>query len=334
MIGAVAGSPGTLPTNWARVTGAGLTQTVAGIGTENGLQYIDYRLSGTASSGFAQLNLEGTTQIAALNGQTWTFSTYLKTISGTPDNYRLGMIERNAVGTIIKTVATNAFPTTTLSQFVYSRALDGGATVAFVQPVLYFNLTSGAAYDFTIRIAAPQMELGAYATTFIPTTTAAVTRLADACSLTGASSVIGQTEGTLFAEVDVQNLIGAVSRGILAASDGTTSNRVQFLFTASAANTLRLTLQNSSTLNLSFSISTTGIYKLAVGYTAGGTADFFINGTQVGSTSSIGSFTNTLSIIEVGTVIGGTAQLSDGINQAALYTTRLSNAELQSLTTL
>ena len=186
----------------------------------------------------------------------------------------------------------------------------------------------------SIAVYGHTIEAGAYATTYIPTTTAAVTRLADAASKTGVSSLIGQTEGTLFAEVDVQNLIGAVSRGILVVSDGTTSNRVQFLFTASAANTLRLTLQNSSTLNLSFSISTTGIYKLAVGYTAGGAADFFINGTQVGTTSSIGSFTNTLSIIEVGTVIGGTAQLSDGINQAALFPTRLTNDRLAEITTL
>jgi hypothetical protein len=69
-----------------------------------------------------------------------------------------------------------------------------------VQPFVRFNLTNGATYDFTIRIAAPQMELGAYASTFIPTTTAAVTRLADAASKTGVSSLFG-TEGTWFIEM-------------------------------------------------------------------------------------------------------------------------------------
>jgi hypothetical protein len=43
-----------------------------------------------------------------------------------------------------------------------------------------------------------QLELGAYPTSYIPTLGAAVTRGADSCSKTGISSLIGQTQGTLF----------------------------------------------------------------------------------------------------------------------------------------
>jgi hypothetical protein len=43
-----------------------------------------------------------------------------------------------------------------------------------------------------------QFELGSYPTSYIPTTTAAVTRNADAISKTGISSLIGQTEGEMF----------------------------------------------------------------------------------------------------------------------------------------
>jgi len=46
-----------------------------------------------------------------------------------------------------------------------------------------------------------QLEQGSYATSYIPTQGSAVTRLADSCSQTVPSSVIGQTEGTLFIEV-------------------------------------------------------------------------------------------------------------------------------------
>jgi hypothetical protein len=46
-----------------------------------------------------------------------------------------------------------------------------------------------------------QIEAGAYATSYIPTLGAAVTRGADACIKTGISSLIGQTEGTMFVEV-------------------------------------------------------------------------------------------------------------------------------------
>ena len=178
-----------------------------------------------------------------------------------------------------------------------------------------------------------QTETGSVATSYIPTTTAAVTRGADVISKTGVGSLIGQTEGTLYAEVDVQKLLGSVTRSIFAINDGTTSNRVQFIFTSTVSNTIRMTLQNSQTTNLSTTISTTGIYKLAVGYTQGGTASFFLNGNQVGTDSAIGSFSNTLSEVQLGSSVAGSAQFNDRIRAIALYTTRLSNTELQALTT-
>jgi hypothetical protein len=49
-----------------------------------------------------------------------------------------------------------------------------------------------------------QVEAGDYATSYIPTTTASVTRNADVCVKTGISSLIGQTEGTIYLEADLQ----------------------------------------------------------------------------------------------------------------------------------
>jgi hypothetical protein len=45
-----------------------------------------------------------------------------------------------------------------------------------------------------------QLEAGAYPTSYIPTTSASVTRNADVVSKTGISSLIGQTEGTFFVD--------------------------------------------------------------------------------------------------------------------------------------
>ena len=45
-----------------------------------------------------------------------------------------------------------------------------------------------------------QLEQGSYATSYIPTQGSAVTRLADSCSQTTPDGVIGQTEGTMYAE--------------------------------------------------------------------------------------------------------------------------------------
>ena len=44
-----------------------------------------------------------------------------------------------------------------------------------------------------------QLEQGSYATSYIPTSGSAVTRLADSCSQTVPDGVIGQTEGVLYA---------------------------------------------------------------------------------------------------------------------------------------
>ena len=51
-----------------------------------------------------------------------------------------------------------------------------------------------------ISVTACQFETGTYITSYIPTTSTAVTRVADIASKSGISSLIGQTEGTLFVE--------------------------------------------------------------------------------------------------------------------------------------
>src|SRR5262245_39960726 len=50
MQGAAAGTPGTLPTNWAYQVTHGLATQVAGTGTELGVDYVDLRVFGTPSA--------------------------------------------------------------------------------------------------------------------------------------------------------------------------------------------------------------------------------------------------------------------------------------------
>ena len=72
-----------------------------------------------------------------------------------------------------------------------------------------------------------QMEAGAFPTSYIPTTTATVTRAADVASITGTnfSSWYNQTEGTVFAEFTPRTFAQAC--GLLSLDDGTTSERLQ-----------------------------------------------------------------------------------------------------------
>ncbi len=330
MVGAVAGTPGTLPTNYGEYL-SGLTRTVAGIGTENGVPYIDLRFNGTASDTIILINFETASGISALNGQNWSSSFYVKTIatSQPPLKYSLRSTQRSS-GSNVGSFILEFTPTTTLARYTQTFTTNN-ATITHIQPYISFDLTIGQTYDFTIRIAAPQMELGAYATTFIPTTTAAVTRLADLAIKTGVSSLIGQTEGTLFFEFT-----------------GPTQSNVYFSLSSALglSNTILVGINPSSQLNARIfaSFPTVAVNVGTFAYTAGQSykVAFAYNSTQCvlavnGSLQTTGGFAGfpagTLSRIGIDNA-SGTQVLIGTHNQAALFPTRLTNAQLAAITTL
>ena len=57
----------------------------------------------------------------------------------------------------------------------------------------------------TLYFWGAQLEQGSYPTSYIPTVASSVTRNADVISKTGISSLIGQTEGVLYAEIIIKN---------------------------------------------------------------------------------------------------------------------------------
>lgn len=178
------------------------------------------------------------------------------------------------------------------------------------------------------------IELGSASTSYIPTTTAAVTRNADVISKTSVSSLIGQTEGTIYAEIKVSKLLGTASRYIFHLSDGTANNRIYMAFSGSSSNILRARIFNGGTLQCSIdssTISATGTYKLALAYKNNDIV-FYINGVQIGTDTS--ATIPTCSRVDLGHNYAGASQFNDSINNANVWKTRLSNSELATLTTL
>jgi hypothetical protein len=177
-----------------------------------------------------------------------------------------------------------------------------------------------------------QVETGSVATSYIPTTTAAVTRNADVINVSGAvSGCIGQTEGTIYAEVDIRTFANV---GMIATiSDGTASNRVDvYKFTDSKIYFDRISSTQSAATGLGSAVLTAGIFKVAVAYKSGDTT-MYINGTQVGTTQTQTFTFSSLTKINIGVNRADTALFfNDRIRSAALYTTRLTNAELAALT--
>ncbi len=327
MVGAVAGTPGTLPTGggWATVL-RGLTQTVVGTGTENGINYIDIRFSGTATStDVVEIRYESNTQIVASSGQTWAHSVYLKKIvePNPPNNYQLSIYERDSGGGFVAFGASTIAPTTTIQRFTQTRTLSGALT-ARVQPGLFFGITNLQSYDFTIRIGYPQMELSSVATSVIPTTTGSVTRNADVISVSGAvSGSIGQTEGTMYFEVlDIKGVSTGTGNPALAIRNTAITNWIA-LTSNSTALPFRIIVRSTTTTLINYSSAITE-GKVAIGYSASG-AVVYVNGTEVASTVTNPNLTLNVVSME--------QYMPFKVKSLALYTTRLTDAQLAALTT-
>jgi hypothetical protein len=324
MVGAVAGSPGTIPTNWGGGSG-GLTRTVVGLGTENGLSYIDVRYNGTANSIVATFSFETNSAITAAQNQVWANSVWVKNIA-TPaaaNQVLLTDYEFNSVGTYLVEGSANIGTsiTTTLKRFEFIRTLANVNTTR-VQPLLQFILTNGATYDFTIRIAAPQMELGATASTFIPTTTTAVTRVGEDANRTGASAIIGQTEGTVFYDVIYSG--SSTSTSIMSVRGLTKSLNVSL-----SSNLIRLVVNGVSDALLASPNTSLGV-KMAIAYNNTGVV-LFANGVQINLPNTGAEIVNDLDVLQFRSITQLNSLL---INQAALFKTRLTNAQLAEITTL
>jgi hypothetical protein len=194
------------------------------------------------------------------------------------------------------------------------------------------GLSGGSTGD--IYLWGAQLETGSVATSYIPTVAATATRNADVISKTGVSGFIGQTEGWLYAEINVDKLLGIQSRYILNISDGTADNRIYLAFSGASSNILRARVWSGGVLQATIdttTISTLGIRKLAIGY-ANNDVVFYMNGVQIGTDNS--ASIPACSQVNLGSSQGNLAQINDRIRAAAIGMTRISNAELAAMTEL
>jgi len=199
--GAVAGTPGTLPTNWTDTNAIGLTRTVVGSGVINGFNYLDIRLSGTPSVGTYELFPEALTGVgsrAASSGQIYTSSFYIGMIAGsltgiTSVNAR---VSGRAAGVETEGTSQSITPTIDPTRVFAIRTLNNALTTEVMTELTV--VVTAVAIDVTFRIAAIQLELGYGVSSYIRTTTATVTRGADLLSMpTSALGGFSATQGTL-----------------------------------------------------------------------------------------------------------------------------------------
>jgi hypothetical protein len=179
------------------------------------------------------------------------------------------------------------------------------------------------------------LEAGSYATSYIPTTSATATRVADACFKTGISSLIGQTEGVIFFDGYFGNETDEMY-AIIQNSLGSSTTSSMYLIKSSSS----IKFQSyDSTTTLQWEISG-GSYtlgqriKIAGAYKANDIV-LYVNGVQIGTDTS--ATIATCTALQIGVYPASPTanfQYNGKVNQAILFPTRLSNSELQSLTTL
>ena len=181
-----------------------------------------------------------------------------------------------------------------------------------------------------IYIQSAQLEVGSYATSYIPTQGGVVTRNQDSCSQTVPSGIIGQTEGSIYCEVNISNTSG---KSLIALDTGSASNFI--VLSTSSSLSPQIQIRQSSGSYPSIISGTTmnyGVNKIAFCYKSGDYA-MYINGVLSGTSTSTTFPSGVISQISVG-ASSSYGYLSDTVNDVKIYNTRLSNAELQALTTL
>jgi hypothetical protein len=192
---------------------------------------------------------------------------------------------------------------------------------------------SGVALSCDISITGSQFELGNYSTSYIPTTSASVTRNEDQVLKTGISSLIGQTEGTIYLEADIQK--HNQSEFYVAISNGFSLGESIYLFQPSGG-ILQVLFrtggvdQSISILNANWNI---GYNKIAIAYNST-SGEVFMNGVSQGTVAL--SALPTCSQLTLGARpdIPGNLVGSGGYKSTAIFKTRLTNTQLAQLTTL
>jgi hypothetical protein len=178
-----------------------------------------------------------------------------------------------------------------------------------------------------------QLEVGSYPTSYIPTTSASVTRNADVVSKTGITSLIGQTEGTLFYE---GSKIG-LDTSEFYLSDGTYDNHIRLQYFSNTNIIFGvLVVGGAAQCVLSTSAFTVSDnLKIAFKYKANDFA-LWVNGTEVATDTSGTTFAaNTLNRINLGQPDNNAAGVFKGnVKALSLWKTALTNAQLAELTTL
>ena len=197
-----------------------------------------------------------------------------------------------------------------------------------------FSIASDGEGDVNILVYGAQLELGSYATSYIPTQGSAVTRIVDVCNNGGNDQVINSTEGVVYCEIaslaetpETRSMLGI---GVAGSSD----NRVTIEYNIGVTNFIRGQVRTSS-LQASIGYVVTSIkdfHKVALVYQLNN-IQLWIDGVKVGQ--DLGADVSSPNTISSADFLNNNTNNFEGKCKGfRLYDTVLTDAELQALTTI
>jgi hypothetical protein len=213
--------------------------------------------------------------------------------------------------------------------------------VVITSPTLLLNFqccvidNNGVIFDFNgdstkgVFLWGAQLEAGAYATSYIPTTSASVTRNADVISRGNifTNGLITASGGTWF--VDIRNnlsLLRSSALGALFLDTSSSTSTNGFLFIGGLNTNRMIIYKTLSGVISQLFITTTNSIKVAIKWN-GTTADVFVNGVKVVAATA---FTPTA----MENILANGIDTPKYINSMALFPTPLTDTQCIALTTL
>jgi hypothetical protein len=277
------------------------------------------RIQFTLNGGTAVADVSDIRKLITTTSGTYTFSFWVKSFDGV-SSYQ--MLVRDPNGITNQMVVTGEWQRYTITAATYP---TGNASVGFGIRAGQTPVNSNTA---DILVWGAQLEAGAYATSYIPTTSASVTRNADVISRGNifTNGLITASGGTWF--VDLRNnrvLTRDVAANSLFLGDTTTAFTNSFIFRIFGATNHRLgiTKRLSGSETLLYTTLTDNV-KAAIKWN-GTTADIFINGVKVVSETAF-----TATALEF---LNGSAQdVPKYINSMALFPTPLTDTQCIAIT--
>ena len=164
------GTAGTLPTHWGLDSSVGgISTQVVSTGTVNSVTYMRFAICGTAAgNGHVGITPENfSQQIAAVNGQHWTYSINMSLVGGSLahiNQIQQNINEYNSSGAFILDEGYVHIVPTLLAvdqqRWWYVQQLTGGGTVAYVNSPFTFGFSAGAVLNLVVDIALPSLDNG------------------------------------------------------------------------------------------------------------------------------------------------------------------------------